>query len=220
MTEPRLTTHRRTVVRGAAWTAPVIGASMAAPAFAASPCTTTACPDISFGAVGAANSATAGNGWAFTSNGAANGWSNWTPSANPVGFQPSAPGVGGLPATAAAWFAATAEPDTDGRVLTLTQTGAPALTAGCSYTLKFGVVTFTSDGTTVRPLIVRAFAGPSTQIAQYTTAGVATAGYTNRGIQTFVLPTGTTGVVSFRFVFGNLGTHEDIKLYSPSISCA
>ena len=64
MTEPRLTTHRRTVVRGAAWTAPVIGASMAAPAFAASPCTTTACPDISFGAVGSANSATAGNGWA------------------------------------------------------------------------------------------------------------------------------------------------------------
>lgn len=188
-------------------------AAAAAPAFAASPCTTTACPDVSFGAVGAANSTTAGNGWSYAQTQSPGTWNN----TNPTGFQPPVTSGTDPMNGKGPWFGATSEPNTANRILTLTQTGQPELIAGCTYTVSFGVVTFTND--TSQALLVRAFVG-ATQVGQYTTAAEPSAGYTDRGIKSFAVPAGTTGAVSFRFLFGAAGSHEDIKLYQPSVLCA
>lgn len=214
----RETTHgasrpsRRTVVRGAAWVTPAVAVAAAAPAFAASPCTTTSCPDISFGAVPAANSSSAGNGWSFTQTASSGTWSN----NNAVGFQPASatsPFNGKGPT-----FAAAAEPSTSGRRLTLIQAGQPALAAGCSYTVKVGIITYTSSST---PLVLRVLVG-TTSIGTYSSGVETINNNTNfdRGIKSFVVPPGTTGAVSFRLEFGNAGDHEDIHLYSPSVACA
>ncbi len=211
VTDPTFTPRRRAIMRGAAWTAPVITTAVAAPAFAASPCKTTLCPDLSFGTVTVKESTNGGNGWSYAPT--TGGWSR-DRTANPVGFMPAVAAGSDPVGGKGTWFAATNEPTTNARVLTLSQSGQPALNSGCSYTLNFGVVTYTDAGT---PLILRAFAG-ATQIAQYTTSGASNA-YVDQGIQSFVLPVGTAGLVTFRFVFGNAGAHEDIKLYSPSVTC-
>lgn len=212
MTDPTYTPRRRSIMRGAAWTAPVITTALAAPAFAASPCKSIFCPDISFRDPAADNATSTGNGWSFAPTG---GWKSPL-TANPVGFMKSvaagADPIGGK----GPWFAATNEPNSVGRVLTLTQTGQPALNAGCRYTLKVGVVTYTDNGVA---LVLRAFAG-GTQIAQNTTSGNAGA-YVDEGIQSYSVTAGTSGVISFKFVFNgaaNAAT-EDIKLYQPSVTC-
>lgn len=205
---------RRTVVRGAAWAVPTVAVATAAPAFAASSCTTSACPNLAFGAVASANSTTAGNGWSYTQTASSGGWTN----TNSVGFQPAgsssiSPVTGKGPT-----FATAAEPNTSNRQITLTQTGQPALSAACSYTVRVGIITYTSSSTRQ---VLRVLVG-GTSIGTYNTGNETTNNNTNfdRGIKSFPVPTGTTGAVSFRLEFGAAGDHEDIHLYSPSITCA
>ena len=197
---------------------PAVAVAATAPAFAASPCTTSGCPNISFGAVSGTGSAaegaaTADNGWTWSPNPGT--WSN-RGAGNPVGFRTAITSGTDPMAGKGSWFAATAEPTANLQTITLTQTGQPALISGCSYTIRFGVVTYTDSST---PLIVRALVGGA-QVGEYSTAAEPNAGYTDRGIKSFVVPGTASGVVSFRFVFGNLGNTEDIKLYGPSITCA
>lgn len=210
------TPSRRSVVRGAAWATPVVAASVATPAFAASPCTTVACPNISFGQVTAAGATdvgagTAGNGWSASPF--PGSWTNRGTN-NPVGFR-SATNTGGMTTAMGSWFAATAEPTSAGQTITLTQTGQPALAAGCSYTIRFGVVTWNASPV---PLRLRALVG-TTQVGEYVTGANGATGYADRGFQTFAVPGTASGVVSFQFVFTG-GDHGDIKLYQPSVICA
>lgn len=200
------------MVRGAAWATPAVAVSVAAPTFAASPCTTSGCPNVSFGAVSGTNATSAGNGWSWLATTSDGTWSN----TNPIGFQPAVTSGGDVMVGKGPHFAATAEPTTSGRVLTLTQTGQPALVSGCSYTISFGVVTYTSTST---PLVVVATVGGA-EIGRYTTQNEPSAGYTDRGVKSFTVPATTRGVVGFRFLFGNAGDHEDIKLYQPTVTCA
>ena len=201
--------RRRTVVRGAAWAAPAVAVAAAAPAFAASPCTTSACPDLSFGAYTNASGPT-GNGWSYVQSASSGTWSN----NNAVGFQAASTTApfNGKGVT----FAAAAEPSTPNRQLTLSQTGKPALSASCTYTVRVGVITYTSNST---PLVLRVLVG-GTSIGSYSTFGESSAGNTDRGIKSFPVPRGTTGAVTFRIEFGAAGDHEDIHLYSPSVTCA
>ena len=69
--------------------------------------------------------------------------------------------------------------------------------------------------------VLRVLVG-GTSIGTYNTGNETTNNNTNfdRGIKSFPVPTGTTGAVSFRLEFGAAGDHEDIHLYSPSITCA
>lgn len=206
---------RRTVVRGAAWAVPTVAVATAAPAFAASPCTTSACPNISFGTVGSSNATTAGNGWSYSTNYVAGSGTEWT-NANARGFQPASTTS---PFTdKGSTFSAAAEPGTDNRRLILTQTGQPALAASCSYTVKVGIITYTS---TSKALVLRVLVG-ATIVGTYDSSLETTNNNTNfdRGIKTFPVPAGTTGAVGFRLEFGTAGDHEDIHLYSPSVTCA
>lgn len=199
------------MVRGAAWVTPAVVAGTAAPAFAASPCTTSACPDLSFGTVAGTNAATAGNGWSYAATASPGSWSN----TNPVGFQPSVVSGNDVMVGKGPHFAATAEPTTANRVLTLSQTGQPALASGCGYTISVGIVTYTSTST---PLVLNVMVG-NTRVGQYSTQPEPAAGYTDRGTKTFSVPAAASGAVTFQFVFGAAGDHEDIKLYRPTITC-
>lgn len=208
--------RRRTVVRGAAWATPAVAVAVTAPAFAASPCTTSNCPTISFGTVSGTGSdgigvATAGNGW--TASPFPGTWTNRSAS-NPVGFRAPTTG-GGMTTSMGPWFAATAEPTTAGQVINLNQTGQPGLARGCSYTIRFGVVTWNASAV---PLTLRVLVG-GTQVGQYVTGTNGASGYVDRGYQTVTVPSTASGVVSFQFAFTS-GDHGDIKLYDPSVICA
>lgn len=224
------TPTRRTVVRGAAWATPAVALAATAPAFAASPCTTTACPNISFGAVTGTDATgagveTAGNGWTSTYTSAAGTvnqafpgtWTNRS-SGNPVGFRaPSSDG--GMALANGPWFAATAGPTTNNQRITLTQSGQPALAAGCAYQITIGLAVY--DSATIA-LTLRTFVG-TTQVGVYTTNTGGTTSYTNRGPITYAVPGTASGLVSFRFDFGagsGSDVTADIKLHSPSIVCA
>lgn len=111
---------RRTVARGAVWSVPVVAASVAAPAFAASPCN---CPE--FWVPGFPSSGTLGNGWALTEVGGTSG--------------------GGTDAFSGGAFVTVADPRTGSRTRTVTASRDICVTQGRTYRFAWDWEAYTGN---------------------------------------------------------------------------
>lgn len=90
ITDRGMTTTRRTLVRGAAWSVPVVAAATAAPAYAASYCPAVTVNWASLGAGNVFTNTTVGNvRVVLSATGVTNAANNMTISANPTGGQAS-----------------------------------------------------------------------------------------------------------------------------------
>lgn len=205
---------RRRVALTAAWTVPTVAVAAAAPAYAASPCyPLVPCPNIAFTGTptGTAAGVTSGAGrlslndplrpWSFSANGT--GWTN----TNATGFNV----VGGVTR-----FSASSEPTTAGRALTLTQTNAMPLNEACRYVITYGVIYWANLASADIVMNVRV---GGVIVGSFTTAGRTGSTNIDAGIQSITVPAGSSGAVSFDFLFGGTSGSDDLHLYSPSVSC-
>lgn len=216
------TTDRRTVVRGALWATPAVVVATSAPAAAAS-CGNGTCPNAAFGAPSGSSGANgmtgngsttgrpaAGNGWTAATN--VGSWAN-SGTNNAVGFQ-----TGGTQTQ----FASTNEPQGGSGPfqVTLTQTGQPALSSGCTYTIRLGIIYYKDPPSSgVKDQTVSVLVG-GTVVGSWTTSGKdTTTGYRDVGLVSFSA-TGVSGTLSIRFDFTASGPANDITVYSPSVVCA
>lgn len=202
---------RRTLMRGALWTVPVISLATAAPAYAAS-CTGNSCPGIGLGNVAGAFGANAAN-WAYGST--STGWTysgaaGWT-NGNSVGFATNA----GRTAMQAA-----SGPNTASRTVTFT---APiTLQATCTYKLTFGKWVYYAGGYVAPTYAVKA--GTTTITTGTVNAVTPAAQYVDLGTSTYNVPAGTSGVLTFQVTFsGGSSTTDDyldIMFDRTSITCS
>jgi len=204
--ETKPTPGRRTVVRGAAWAAPLAVAGAAAPAYAASPMCGTRCPNIAFGTSVTNGSTNGGNGW--TSNHTSFSWSN----TNNLGFYGNS---GGAVTGKGTNFAVAREPSSN-RTVTLTQSGQVQFTSDCTYTVRYGVVTWASASSNNVTLQVRI---GSQVVGSYSTAGQNESANIDRGFQTITFTPTSAGNLTFNFVLTS-GDSDDVYVYQPSVvSC-